>query len=271
MVSNPSFELGPGLEGNPISAWTDVGNVGLGSSLLSHGQRAAWIAGPFTGEADASTFYIHAECSSGWQHTVSVDAGHASENPLEGAARVYLIARWLDDSQTILQEKYITILNSAAPTDQMASTSYTFDPAPAGTTRVKVEFSFNQTAAQESGRAWVDNLAFTLISPAINQWGDFGNTYLSFEGYSWRVKDAYQGPGPNLFSDSLSNATVNQDGELVLGITNTNGQWRCAEVVLEDALGYGTYRFKTNTRMDQLDPNIIFQSLYLGIPAVLFQ
>lgn len=258
MVPNVSFDMGPGLESNPVSGWSDTGNVGLGSTLVSHGQRALWLAGPFTGSTDTSTLYVHAECESGWQHTLSIDAGHSSDNPIEGSARVYFIARWLDNSDTVLQEKYVTLLNSASPVDELNEVSYTFDSAPAGTTQVQVTLSFNQTAAQESGRAWIDRLQFTRISPAVNQWGDFGNTSLSFKGYTWRVKNAYQGPGPNLFSDSSGNATVNQDDELVLGITNSGGQWRCAEVVLQDALGYGTYRFKTNTRMDQLDPNIIF-------------
>ena len=266
MISNPSFDIGPGLESNPVSGWSDTGNVGLDTTLVTHGQRAAWLAGPFTGNADASTLYKHAECYQGWQHTFRVDAGHASDNPLEGSARLYLIVTWMDDSANVLQEKYITLLNSAVPTDQMTQISYTFDPAPSGTTNLRVAFSFNQTAAQESGRAWIDNLAFTRIFPVINQWGDFANTTVFFGGYTWRVKSGYHGPGPNQFSDSSGNATVNQNGELLLNTTKVGNQWRCTEVVLEDALGYGTYRFKTNTRMDQLDPNIIFSPFLWEYP-----
>jgi hypothetical protein len=48
------------------------------------------------------------------------------------------------------------------------------------------------------------------------------------------------------------------DGSLRLGITQTGGQWRCSEVVVEDVLGYGTYRFKTRGRLDLLDPNVVF-------------
>ena len=266
MISNTSFELGPGLQGNPVSAWSKTGNVGLGSTLVTHGQRAAWLAGPFTGGADASTLYKHAECYQGWQFSMRVDVGHASDNPIEGAARLYMIATWMDDSANVLEEKYITLLNSALPTDQMTEVAYTFEPAPAGTTNIRVAFSFNQTAAQESGRAWIDTLSFTRIFPVVNQWGDFQGTTLSFGGYTWRVKNGYHGPGPNTFSDSTANAAVNADGELIMNITQVGNQWRCSEIVLENALGYGTYRFKTNTRMDQLDPNVIFSPFIWEYP-----
>ena len=71
-------------------------------------------------------------------------------------------------------------------------------------------------------------------------------------------KSAYTGPGPNSFSASADNATVRADGSLRLAITQTGGQWRCSEVVVEDVLGYGTYRFKTRGRLDLLDPNVVF-------------
>ena len=257
-VDNPSFELGPGLLGNPVSGWTNVGFVGLSSTMTTHGSRAVYLTGPFTGELDYSRLYNIVECYSGWQHTLKVDVGHTASNPLVGSARAYFTARWMNDGGDVLAEKIVTLLNAASPTDEMFAVEYAFDPAPNGTRKVQVELSFLQTAAQEGGRAWVDNLQFSRKVPLVNQWGDFGSTSLDFSGHTWRVKNAYQGPGPNIFSDSSEHATIQSDGSMALTIRQTNGQWRCAEVVNTEALGYGTYRWHTSSRLDQLDPNIIF-------------
>lgn len=82
---------------------------------------------------------------------------------------------------------------------------------------------------------------------------------LFFSGYEWWVKssDAPVGPGPNLFSDSHDNVRVDSDGQLHLRITETNGLYRCAEIVSRDSFGLGRYDFVLDSRVDDINENAI--------------
>ena len=257
LYDNPSFEMGPGLEGNPVSGWSSFGNTGLGNGLVSHGTRALWLYGPFTGDIGSSRVRCFMEAYDGWSYDLKVDVGHRSDDPLVGAARAFFTVRWRNNGGTILEEEVVVLLNSQDQADVMSTTQADIGPAPFGTTSAEIEFSFRQTAAQETGRVWIDSFRLDRAVPIVNQWGDFGNRRIDFAGHSWRVKNTYQGPGPNLFSDSSDNARLQDDGTLFMGIDQA-GPWRCVELALEDDLGYGTYRFVTRARVDQLDPNIVF-------------
>ncbi len=258
MASNPSFEIGPGLENNPIAGWTDEGNVGFGSSLVTHGQRSAWLFGPFNGNAGFSRFYDIVSSSPGWVHSYSIDVGHLGTDPLIGDARSLLIVSWLDGSGAEVGRQVVTLLTATDGTDEAFTRFGVLDPAPSGTARMRVELAFYQSAAQETGRVWLDNLRFRRSVPSVYQWSDFGGRRMDFAGYEWRVKSIYTGPGPNLFSASDDVASIENDGSMKLGISLGGTSWRCSEVTIEDALGYGTYRFKTRGRMDLLDRNVVF-------------
>jgi len=82
---------------------------------------------------------------------------------------------------------------------------------------------------------------------------------ISFSGYDWWVKRAYDlvGPGPNYFSDSEENVWVDPNGHLHLKIAQRDGKWYCSEVIAEPNLGYGTYVFTAKGRVDLLDENIV--------------
>jgi len=82
---------------------------------------------------------------------------------------------------------------------------------------------------------------------------------LSFSGYEWKVKSSRRpvGPGPNYFSNSHDNVWVDTQGRLHLRITHHKNRWYCAEVISRQSFGYGTYRFYLDTRVDNLDPNIV--------------
>ena len=82
---------------------------------------------------------------------------------------------------------------------------------------------------------------------------------ISFSGYEWWVKTSAVpvGPGPNYFSDSSENVWVDSLGELHLKMTQRNGAWYCAEVVLKNSLGYGRYVFSLKGKVGQLDPNVV--------------
>lgn len=83
---------------------------------------------------------------------------------------------------------------------------------------------------------------------------------IEFSGYHWIGKhggEERRGPGPNYFSSSPENVWVDSQGQLHLKVTHHNDRWYCAEVSLEDPLGYGTYEFFVNRRFDQLDPYVV--------------
>jgi hypothetical protein len=77
---------------------------------------------------------------------------------------------------------------------------------------------------------------------------------ISFSGYEWKVKTSENqvGPGPNYFSDGSENVEVDAAGRLHLRITQRDGRWQCAEVVLTQSLGYGTYRFYLDTEPEKV-------------------
>ena len=80
-----------------------------------------------------------------------------------------------------------------------------------------------------------------------------------WSGVDWWVKKSSSpvGPGPNYFSDSTNNVSVDAQGRLHLRITHP-GNWQCSEIVLQRTLGYGTYAFHIGSLVDALDPNIVF-------------
>jgi hypothetical protein len=65
------------------------------------------------------------------------------------------------------------------------------------------------------------------------------------------------GPGPNVFSDSAENVWVDSAGQLHLRTTYRDGQWRTAEVILGQSLGFGTYTFRVASPLGNLDPNVV--------------
>jgi hypothetical protein len=77
-------------------------------------------------------------------------------------------------------------------------------------------------------------------------------------GKNWLVKDGTAlGPGPNDWSDSTNNVWVDTNGYLHLKITESGGNWYCAEITSEQSFGYGEYRFLVGNRIDQLDTNVV--------------
>ena len=82
---------------------------------------------------------------------------------------------------------------------------------------------------------------------------------IGFAGYDWLVKRSCDqvGPGPNYFSDSEENVRVDENGYLHLKIVQRDGKWYCSEVIADANLGYGTYVFTVQGRVDLLDENII--------------
>jgi hypothetical protein len=99
---------------------------------------------------------------------------------------------------------------------------------------------------------------FAGRNPAEAAPGTFA-TKINFSGHLWEVKSSTTpvGPGPNWFSDSKGNVWVDDEGKLHLKVSQTEGRWRCAEIISEDSFGLGTYRFQISTPLATFDPNLI--------------
>ena len=82
---------------------------------------------------------------------------------------------------------------------------------------------------------------------------------LRFAGRQWWVKRSNQpeGPGPNWFDDSTDAVEVDADGSLSLRIRRAGGRWMCAELVGEDATGYGTYEWTVRTDLRDLERHVV--------------
>ncbi|HUJ09339.1 MAG TPA: hypothetical protein VL171_04875 [Verrucomicrobiae bacterium] len=97
-------------------------------------------------------------------------------------------------------------------------------------------------------------LASTLVTRV-----DPATRAFHWSGFDWRVKKSTSpvGPGPNYFSDSTNNVSIDAQGRLHLRITHDGSIWNCAEFVLQQTLGYGTYAFHIASPVDALDPNVV--------------
>lgn len=87
-----------------------------------------------------------------------------------------------------------------------------------------------------------------------------GQRTISWSGYEWHVRTSQGGGNSgqvghayNYFSDSSNNVWVDAEGRLHLKITYANGHWNSAWIASTTRLGYGTYRFYCDSRLDNLD------------------
>ena len=86
-----------------------------------------------------------------------------------------------------------------------------------------------------------------------------GGPTLQFAGRSWEIKDSPStpiGPGPNLFSADPADVWSDSNG-LHLSIHEYADDWFSTEVRLAESLGYGTYMYQTESRLDLLDANAV--------------
>lgn len=87
---------------------------------------------------------------------------------------------------------------------------------------------------------------------------------LSFGGYTWKVRPDQDGsPGPNHWRSA--NAWLDDNGALHLKLTRKKGVWYCVELQTVEHLGFGTYQFWLDSRVDNLDPNVVLA--FFNYPA----
>lgn len=87
-----------------------------------------------------------------------------------------------------------------------------------------------------------------------------GQRKISWSGQDWYVKTSNSpiasgivGPGSNYFSDSTDNVWVDGESRLRLKILYANNRWNCAEISSATRLGYGTYRFRVDSQLNNID------------------
>jgi len=78
---------------------------------------------------------------------------------------------------------------------------------------------------------------------------------IRFGGCEWQVRMGQGGPGPNTWDER--NVWLDSTGGLHLKISHREGQWACAEITTRQRLGFGRYQFEINSRLDQLDDNVV--------------
>ena len=76
---------------------------------------------------------------------------------------------------------------------------------------------------------------------------------VDFSGYRWDIRQRISERGGGVNEYSADNVRVTDDGALHLSLSNRNGTWTSAEVVLTRTLGYGTYAFVARD-VSALDP-----------------
>lgn len=79
---------------------------------------------------------------------------------------------------------------------------------------------------------------------------------IKFSGHEWRVKTGYSAPGKNHWRNMSDAVYVDKRGALHLKIIQHKGVWYSSEVSMP-SLGYGTYEFDIESRIDNLDINTV--------------
>ena len=258
ILANPSFELS-GFGGGNFDGWNQFGNVGTTASA-PHGSAAARVSGPNSGNWDVSAYWQPLDTSPGETWDVGVRVWHSSSAPLVGANQAIVNVEWRDSGGNLISYESYAAATAATPTDEEQEFSVQTPPAPAGAVSARILLGVLQSPTDPPPDVFYDLVRFESTPAATYQWNDFpGGRTIDFSGRTWRVKGpGFYGPGPNLFCDSSSCTWVDGNGRLHLTVKQTSGAWRSTEVVLEDPLGYGDYRFTTFGDIDTLHPNVVF-------------
>jgi hypothetical protein len=82
---------------------------------------------------------------------------------------------------------------------------------------------------------------------------------ISFSGFEWDVRTSQQptSPDSNYFSDSAANVWVDGQDRLHLAIRERGGTWYSSEAVLHHPLGYGTYVYQVDSKIGDLNENVV--------------
>ena len=141
--------------------------------------------------------------------------------------------------------------NARSPPDSFLSSQYRRVPPPQGVPKARRDLT---PPAQPCARR-VDGAVATRRSSSLTT----PTTRIDFAGRRWWVKRATEpvGPGGNCFDDSTEAVDVGTDGALVLRVRHVGPRWWCAEIVGEDATGFGTYEWTALSDVRRLPGDIV--------------
>jgi hypothetical protein len=92
---------------------------------------------------------------------------------------------------------------------------------------------------------------------------------INWKGHTWILKSARsEGPGPNQWNPR--NVFVDTNGYLHLRLTYDAARkaWDCAELWTTDKLGFGTYQWQVESRIDEYDPWVVLGLFPYGPPEL---
>lgn len=261
MLANPSFEIAGGA-GQPFAGWNNFGPV-ASTTIASHGQRAARLTGPNTGNWDVAGVWQPQTTSPGAIWDVAGVVRVPAASPLAGSSRAIVNVEWRDAGGNLIAYESHDVATATSPRDSNLAFAFASGAAPAGTATTRLLLGVLQGPTDPARDAIYDEVTFvqrTTPSLDAKQWDDFpGGRTLSFSGRDWRVKGTgFYGPGPNSFSDSPAAVWVDGGGRLHLTIARVGATWFSTEVACTEPLGYGDYVFTTRGRLDTLHPSTVF-------------
>lgn len=260
MLANPSFEIG-GQAGAVFGGWNQFGAVGS-STAAAHGQLAARVSGPNTGNWDVSGYWQAQSTAPGEIWDVAGWVRVPSANRLAGQSRAIVNVEWRNSGGGLIGYESHDVATAATAPDTSLRFAFATAAAPAGTASARLLLAVLQGPGDPQRDAIYDHVTFEKrTTPTLDdqQWGDFpGGRTLDFSGRTWRVKGpGFYGPGPNSFSDSQGAVWVDAGGSLHLTIARVGPTWYSTEVVLTEPLGYGDYVFTTRGRLDTFHPTTV--------------
>lgn len=102
---------------------------------------------------------------------------------------------------------------------------------------------------------------FTSLNHSVSESQTFPSAVartIQFSGYTWNIKSgANLGPGKNNWSNSTDDVWIDDQGRLHLRIVKYEKKWYCTEIISQNYFGYGRFYFFLDSRVDQLDPNVV--------------
>ena len=255
ILANPSFEITG--SGTVFGGWNQLGVVGSVTEA-SHGQLAARVSGPNTGDWDVSGYWQSMDCEPGEQWEATGRVRHPADRPLTGQCAALVNVEWRDAGGGLIDYDSFAVADASSPADEWLDFAVTSAPAPAGTVSARYLLGVLQSPDDPSPDVWFDQVTFySTTPPTIDevQWNDFpGGRTVEFADRTWRVKGpGYYGPGPSSFCHLPECVWVDAEDRLHLTIKRFGSTWASTEVTLEEALGYGDYVFTLAGAVDQLD------------------
>jgi hypothetical protein len=258
LLVNPSFEL---LETAMPAGWNRFGDTSLSAEAV-HGFYSLQLAGLHYVPWQVSAVWQELPGEAGEEWSYSAWLRITGEQPLLEASCAILNLEWRDAAGSLIGYQSHSLADWASPADEWILAEGIFGPAPVGTASVHLLAGLLQDAQAPASVIQYDQLTiYSHNTPTIEeaQWLDFptGNS-LSFAGYNWRLKgNGWYGPGDNWFSAD-SQAVYTDESGLHLVLQEHEEIWHCAELALEQVLGYGDYRLQLRGNLAGLDPQVIF-------------